>query len=186
MSNWDGYGTATTAADGQIGKRLHYVELDQSFGQLHSRARREARRHPDRGQSCLSDDEGMKRRAKAAAIGSDCEVEGFLAGGGGGETNGLVFGAFEDDRLNLRHFKDKYFLQPTGPPATATGSRNAAKGNTGGSGRTPKGSDTQDHPQQLKSQNSSTKSTDAGGGATVVSATKRTQYATLNFNEVNI
>lgn len=177
--DWDAYGTTLTAG-GQIGKRLHYVELDQNFGQVHSRARREERRRrPERGLSFLSDDEGMKQRRSKSVVGSDCEVEGYLTADG--EANGLVFGAFEEDRLNLRHFKDKYFLQPTGTSTTTatTGSRNAANGNSG-SGRTPKRSDTQEHPQQLKSQSSSTTTTNATGNP------KRTQYATLNFNEVNI
>lgn len=152
-------------------RRLHYVELDENFGQEHTRARREARR---REPSFLSDDEGLKRRSRSAVghapNGSDYEVEGYLAvgvGGGEAEVNGLVFGAFEEDRLNLKHFKDKYFLQPSSA-SSGTG-RNAE---AVGGGRSQKRSDTGEHPQQLKSQ-----STDIP---------KRTQYATLKFNEVNI
>lgn len=148
---------------GGIGRRLHYVELDENFGQEHTRARREARhraRPVERGLSYLSDDEGLKRRSRSAAgtktqLGSDYEVEGYLTGGEG-DVQGLVFGAFEEDRLNLKHFKDKYFFQT--PTVSDTG-RNAAK------------SDTQEHPQQLKSH---------------ADHPKRTQYATLKFNEVNI
>lgn len=188
---WDGYAGGGVLGEGSntVGRRLHYVELDESFGQEHTRARREARRRPsDRGGgglSCLSDDEGLKRRSRSAvapALGSDYEVEGYLTGGettSGDVNGGLVFGAFEEDRLNLKHFKDKYFLQPSGGGRTAT---NGTAG-SGGQLRTPKrSSDTQQeqqHPQQLKSQSSSSSSTTVGNP-------KRTQYATLNFNEVNI
>lgn len=191
---WGGYGTiGSTAAEGGGGsRRLHYVELDENFGHEHTRARREARSgsrraETERGLSFLSDDEGLKRRSRsavgapssaaAAAIGSDYEVEGYLTSGEA-DVNGLVFGAFEEDRLNLKHFKDKYFLQP----ATTGKSRNAAEGTGGGRATTTAGkrkSDTQgQHPQQLKSQNTTTTPT--------ASIPKRTQYATLKFNEVNI
>lgn len=182
-SDWENvdYGTMTSVSG--MGKRLHYVELDQSFGQDHTRARREARRRPERGLSFLSDDEGLKRRSKLSGVhGSDCEVENYSGRGtkdedtDGALSAGLVFGAFEEDRLNLKHFKDKYFLQQP------TGVTSASGGN--GSGRTPKGSDTQEHPQQLKSQCLSSATTSTA--TTTVGHPKRTQYATLNFNEVNI
>lgn len=163
--NWDGYGTIGKVAGGESSRRLHYVELDENFAQEHTQARRKAR-----DQSFLSDDEGLKRRSRSALRGneSDFEVKGYLSGAET-DVNGLVFGAFDDDRLNLKHFKDKYFLHSTGT------SGNSVSGVAVSNRTPPKRSGTFERPQQLKSQ--STTGSDNS---------RRTQYATLKFNDVNI
>lgn len=178
------YGTLSGGAGAHPGRRLHYVELDENFGQEHSRARREARRRPVGGQNFLSDDEGLKRRSRSATaaggVGSDYEMEGYLTSVETDANAGaLVFGGFEEERLNLKHFKDKYFWQPPG-----TTSRNATNwtGSAGTSGQKAPRSDTQEHPQQLKSQTMSETATTTSTSGNP----KRTQYATLKFNEVNI
>lgn len=159
---WGVYGCGT--AVGGDGRRLHYVELDENFGQEHVRSRREARRKaPERELSFLSDDEGLKRRLRSELADSgDYQTEGGYLTGTEADGNGLVFGAFEED---LKHFKDKYFFQPgnsTNRSATNTGIGGAG-------GRSPKRNDGREHPQQLKSQN-------------VAENVKRTQYATLKFD----